>query len=246
MNMFKLGTGLLVAALTTLATVSSAERAPRSLGADARVRQVTYSPIDVIRIDTHLRVNTAIELGRGERISQVLLGDSESYEIEVLSNRNTVSVKPVVPRASSNMTIYTNRRTLSFLLTEGRNNTHTFRVVIEYPEERPVLRTASTGVRDIGYQFSGEEPFRPLRVWNDGRHTYFEMPADVRPSVFGINGAGFETTVNSTTNGRIIKVAGVQSEYAVRIGERVVCIRRVTGGDTRDQAIVSVLNSKEF
>ncbi|MGB7286863.1 MAG: TrbG/VirB9 family P-type conjugative transfer protein, partial [Salaquimonas sp.] len=108
MNMFKLGAGLLVAALMTLATVSSAERAPRSLGADARVRQVTYSPIDVIRVDTHLRVNTAIELGRGERISQVLLGDSESYEIEVLSNRSTVSVKPVVPRASSNMTIYTN------------------------------------------------------------------------------------------------------------------------------------------
>jgi type IV secretion system protein VirB9 len=228
------------------ASASYAERAPRSLGADARVRQVTFSPIDVIRIDTHLRVNTAIELGRGERISQVLLGDSESYEIEVLSNRNTVSVKPVVARASSNMTIYTNRRTLSFLLTEGRTKTHTFRVVIEYPEEKSAPRVVATGARDTGYQFAGEAPFRPLRVWNDGRHTYFEMPRDVRPSVFGINGAGFETTVNSTTSGSIIKVSGLQSEYSVRIGERVVCIRRVAGGSPGDPAVVSVLSSKEF
>lgn len=85
-----------------------------------------------------------------------------------------------------------------------------------------------------------------MRVWNDGRHTYFEMPRDVRPSVFGINALGFETTVNSTTNGRIIKVAGVQTEFAVRIGDQVVCIRRVGDGQTLDQALISDLTSKEF
>ncbi|OZA08971.1 MAG: hypothetical protein B7Y02_12185, partial [Rhodobacterales bacterium 17-64-5] len=83
------------------------EVAPTSMGADARVRSVLYSPVDVIRLDTQLRVNTAIELGTGERIDSVLLGDSEAFEVEVLSNRTTVSVKPKIAGAETNMTIYT-------------------------------------------------------------------------------------------------------------------------------------------
>ena len=81
------------------------------------MRQVNFNAVDVIRVDTHLLVNTAIELGRGERINQVLLGDSESFEVEVevevLSNRNTISVKPVVANAATNMTIYTSRRVVT-------------------------------------------------------------------------------------------------------------------------------------
>ena len=77
------------------------------------MRQVNFNAVDVIRVDTHLLVNTAIELGRGERINQILLGDSESFEVEVLSNRNTISVKPVIANAATNMTIYTSRRVVT-------------------------------------------------------------------------------------------------------------------------------------
>ena len=91
---FLLLPGLLASSLA-LALPVFAEVAPASMGADARVRSVFYSPVDVIRLDTQLRVNTAIELGAGERIDSVLLGDSEAFEVEVLSNRTTVSIKPV-------------------------------------------------------------------------------------------------------------------------------------------------------
>jgi len=105
--------GLAFACVLIVASVSTAEIAPASMGADARVRSVLYNPVDVIRLDTHLRVNTAIELGAGERIDSVLLGDSEAFEVEVLSNRTTVSVKPLIAGAETNMTIYTGRRTIS-------------------------------------------------------------------------------------------------------------------------------------
>lgn len=246
MRFMKASTRLLAVLAVFAGTPVLAERAPHSMGADGRVQHVNYSPTDVIRIDTHLRVNTAIELGQGERISQVLLGDSESFEVEVLSNRHTVSIKPVVAGAASNMTIYTNRRAISFVLTEGRSRTQTFRVVVEYPDERRAPSVVASGVRDVGYQFAGDAAFRPVRVWNNGRQTFFEMPSDVRPSVFGINGQGFETTLNSTTQGRVIKVAGVQTEFAVRIGEEVICIRRIAGGATNDQAVLQSLISGEF
>lgn len=235
--------GLLILALSSPA---QAERSPRSMGADVRVRQVTYSPIDVVRIDTHLRVNTAIELGNSERISQVLLGDSESFEVEVLSNRHTISVKPVVARASSNMTIYTNRRAIAFYLTEGRTNSKTYRVVVNFPKKPRPSRSVATGPRDVAYQFAGNANFRPVRVWNNGRHTYMEFPNDTRPSVFGVNGSGYETTTNSVTRGRIIRLSGIQSEYSIKIGDEVVCVRRVESRDGNDPQLNALLASKEF
>lgn len=146
--------GLIVCLSLGIAASASAEVSPASMGADARVRSVFYNPVDVVRLDTHLRVNTAIELGAGERIDSVLLGDSEAFEVEVLSNRTTVSVKPVIAGADTNMTIYTGRRVISLAITEGRSRSPTYRLVLRYPETgaaRPASAAATHGSRDIGY-----------------------------------------------------------------------------------------------
>jgi type IV secretion system protein VirB9 len=55
--------GLVLGLSMATASPIFAETAPASMGADARVRAVLYNPVDVIRLDTTLRVNTAIELG---------------------------------------------------------------------------------------------------------------------------------------------------------------------------------------
>ena len=241
--------GFTLGAVFAFADSALAERAPTSLGQDARVRQVAYNPVDVIRVDTHLLVNTAIELGRGERINQVLLGDSESFEVEVLSNRHTVSVKPVVQGAATNMTIYTSRRAIAFALTEGRGRNHTFRVVVDFPDDRPARgqRVAGLGgIRDTGYAFSGDASFRPLRVWNDGRNTFFEFPPDIRPSIFRVNASGREVTTNSSMQGRVVKVAGLHPSYTLRVGDEYLCIARVAGGQTGAEVEVVTLAALEF
>ena len=239
-------TTCLLASTLSLPGICLAERLPQTLGQDARVRHVNWSASDVIRIDTSLLVNTAVELGPGERINQVLLGDSESFEVEVLSNRNTVSIKPVVGGAATNMTIYTNRRAISFFLTEGRSLTPTFRIVVNMPDEGPATPQRPGGGRDVGYQFTGESSLRPLRVWNDGTSTYFEFAADLRPSIFGLNVDGFEITQNSQTRGAVVRVNGVRDDYTIRIGADFVCIRRVEGGFTTSEATVGPLRAREF
>lgn len=225
-----------------------AERAPQTMGQDARVRSVWYNPSDVIRVDTNLRTNTAVELGRGERIEQVLLGDSEAFDVEVLSNRHTVSVKPVIDSAHSNMTIYTSRRAIAFLLTEGRSQTPTYRVAVQYPGDSKPTKTVQrdSGVRDTGYEHSGAGQARPLAVWNDGTATYFEFRQGVRPSIFAIDSDGYEMTVNSQTRNNVVRVSGVADEFTVRIGDEVICIRRTQGGRTSQQTIVRSLALKEF
>ncbi|APX26317.1 MULTISPECIES: TrbG/VirB9 family P-type conjugative transfer protein [Salipiger] len=240
---------LMFVALLLLPLPALAERAPQTMGQDARVRSVWYNPSDVIRVDTNLRTNTALELGRGERIEQVLLGDSEAFDVEVLSNRNTVSVKPVIGSAHSNMTIYTSRRAIAFVLTEGRSKTPTYRVAVKYPEDQPA-RTSSTpkaiGTRDTGYEYAGGGQARPKAVWNDGHATYFEFRQGVRPSIFAVDGEGYELTVNSQTRGRVVRVGGVAEAFTIRIGDEVICIRHVAGGKTVDPFILRSLAGKEF
>ena len=226
-----------------------AETAPASMGADARVRSVLYNPVDVIRLDTTLRVNTAIELGAGERIDSVLLGDSEAFEVEVLSNRTTVSIKPLIAGAETNMTIYTGRRTIALYIREGRTQNPTYRLVLKYPETstsrstRPVVSASS---RDIGYAWSGDEKLKPINIWNDGQATYFAFAPDLRPSVFGVDATGREVTLNSGTRGSIVRVPGIRDEYSIRIGTQVLCIQRVEGGVTTDAAVIAKLQGWEF
>ena len=224
-----------------------AETTPQSMGADARVRSVLYNAVDVIRLDTHLRINTAIKLGVGERIDSVLLGDSEAFEVEVLSNRTTVSVKPVVAGAETNMTIYTSRRTITLMISEGRSRTPTYRLVLRYPDTAPPRQSrVAAAARDIGYAWSGDTALKPLKIWNDGQATYFAFPAGLRPSVFGVDATGFEVTLNSGTRGSVVRVAGIRDAYSIRIGKQVLCIERVAGGVTTERAVIGPLTTMEF
>ena len=249
MTRFLLLPGIAFACALGFATVATAEVAPASMGADARVRSVLYNPVDVIRLDTHLRVNTAIELGAGERIDSVLLGDSEAFEVEVLSNRTTVSVKPLIAGAETNMTIYTGRRTISLSISEGRSRNPTYRLVLRYPEtgtSGTARSTVAAGSRDIGYAWSGDETLKPVHIWNDGQATYFAFAPGLRPSIFGVDATGREVTLNSGTRGSIVRVSGLRSAYSIRIGTQVLCIERVDGGVTTDPALLAKLQGWEF
>ncbi|MGV8950843.1 MAG: TrbG/VirB9 family P-type conjugative transfer protein [Cypionkella sp.] len=235
--------------LSLCATASAiAEVAPASMGADARVRAVLYNPVDVVRLDTHLRVNTAIELGAGERIDSVLLGDSEAFEVEVLSNRTTVSIKPVIAGAETNMTIYTGRRTISLAISEGRSLNPTYRLVLRYPEasKARASKPATGSSRDIGYAWSGDTSLKPIHIWNDGQATYFAFAPGLRPSIFGVDSTGREVTLNSGTRGSIVRVPGLRSAYSIRIGTQVLCIERVEGGVTINPTLIAKLQGWEF
>ena len=240
---------------TVIAIGAVAERAPKSFGADPRVRYVWYNPVDVVRLDTNLGVITAVELGSSERIQSVLLGDSKAYDVNVLSDRQTIAIKPVIAAARSNLTIYTDRRVITFALTEGLTRMPTYRVVLKYPADgapSPAGPARQDQWRDLGYAYSGGPAnLRPKRVWNDGEATYFEFGPDVRPGIFGVNPEGYEVVLNSGTRGAstgdtVVRVPGLRRFYSVRIGSDVVCIARIAGGVRSDAATLKALKAMEF
>lgn len=226
-----------------------AERLPGRAGPDARVQTVTFHATDVVRVHTGLVTNTAVEFGRGEAIRSVLVGDSESYEIDVLSSGNVISIKPLVARSATNMTVYTDRRTYSFLLSEGTGRPP-FRVSFVYPGESAraaVVRGPDLyRPRDVAYQWKGGDVgIRPVRVWNNGEATFFEFAGETVPSVFGVDSSGNERSVNPTTRGNVVRVRGLGTEFTLRHGEATICIRRVKGTQIRDPQLVGLLAQRE-
>lgn len=225
-----------------------AERLPSRAGPDARIQVVNFHASDVVRINTALVTNTAVEFDRGESVRSVLVGDSESFEVHVLSSANVISIKPIVARAATNMTVYTDRRSYSFYMTEGSGQPP-FRVMFNYPEARRQSAAPAPNyglARDMAYQWRGNAPeILPVRVWNNGEATFFEFRGETLPSIFAVDSRGNERSVNSTTMGNVVRVRGTGTEFTLRYGDAWLCIRRVEGQQVFDAALIRDLAAKE-
>lgn len=218
-----------------LPTATLAEATPQGGPLDIRIRYAVYNENQVFRIETDLRHSTTIHFGRGERFEAVIVGDTESFQVDPIPELgNVLTIKPHVAGASTNMTVITNRRTYSFHLREGSIPNRTgmfFEVRFQYPDEaRRTTEATPKGFeapRNYAYLVSGESDFRPASVYDDGRYTYFAFPENGRqPAIFKADDQGRERTVNWTQIGNTVRVLGVTDYWTLRIGDEALCIAR--------------------
>jgi type IV secretion system protein VirB9 len=228
-------------AAVSLATVvllgvvpAAAETAPRSVGADPRIKQYTYSKDTVYKLDLAMKIITSIEFAPGEAIDSVLMGDSESWQVVRLQSGNVLAVKPLIAGARTNMTVYTSQNTYTFELRAvpiaAGSSSLNYRIGFRYPE-RERAKAASKQVdqtrpRDPNYYVAGAATkFRPVAVYDDGRRTTFEFPPDApRPAIFRVDEQGRESIINvrETETGAV--VMGTSDRWTLRIGDEELCI----------------------
>lgn len=208
---------------------------------DPRIRIATYNPDQVYQIETDLLHATTIHLGVGEQFVAVIAGDTRSFNIQpIVPAGNVLSIKPTVQDARTNMTVLTTRRTYSFALAEGSRDGEFFDVRFRYPndERRSSNFFGKSGFqppKNFNYQVAGSGDFRPMRIWDDGRHTYFVFPENARrPAIFRADAEGRERSVNSTQQGNAVRILGVNDYWTLRIGDQEICVRRDTTRIVRD------------
>ena len=116
-----------------------AEQTPRSLGADARIREVSYTDGNVIQIRSAFRTATQIEFAPGEVIKFVAMGDTVSWEVAPADN--SLFVKPRERAGATNLIVVTDfqgtKRNYTFELTAvagARSPGTFFKVRLRYPE----------------------------------------------------------------------------------------------------------------
>lgn len=222
---------ILSIALTLIAAPALAEYIPRSGGNDNRVRVATYQDGQVYRLSVSLTHVTTVEFGQGETIRSIIAGDTEGFQLDGVPGGRAFAVKPNARGVHTNITVYTDRRSYYFNVTEASSPTY-YVVQFRYPEDnvRPTNAVAQQAP-NYNYAASDQTEFTPTSVWDDGTFTYFRFPrSSPVPAIFRST-TGSERTVNSQQiEDGVLRVSGVSNQWVLRLGEDVVCIQVSAGG----------------
>jgi type IV secretion system protein VirB9 len=224
----------LLASLTALPAFS--ETAPRPGSHDARVTYATYQEGQVYRINTRLRNVTLVELGIGEQIQSIAIGDLESFKIDKLERANLFIIKPVVAGATTNLTVETQRNIYFLQVTEGGRGTPNYSVKFTVPgstraatpgSEIPASLPMTYKTMKKGRALPG---FAPVSISDDGRKTTFVIPPGApMPTIFRADAKGQEYSVNSSVRGTTITVSTRSERWVLRYGEDYVCVTAEPG-----------------
>jgi len=219
---------LAVLCFSLAAELVVAEAIPRSGSNDQRVRIATYQDEQVYRLNVSLSHVTTIEFGEGESIRSILAGDTEGFEIDGVPGGRAFAIKPVARGVHTNVTVYTNRRSYYFNVTEVSSPTF-YVVQFRYPQDnRRPANAIARGAPNTNYGASARTAFTPTRVWDDGTFTYFAFAQNAPiPAIFR-HANGRERTVNTgAVEDGVIRVSGVNPQWVLRLGDAVVCIEAV-------------------
>lgn len=174
-------------------------------------------------------VTTTINYEGSERITTVVMGKAEDFFVDTPKSRQTISIRPKSTRSKSNMTVVTNRDIYHFnLIASSNESAATYGVVINEIEGKE--KEAGTSLTDLenlnfSYTFRASEELRPLRLFDDGKHTYFQFPDHIAtPAIFAVNSSGKESIVNHHTRGKYVVVESLGRQFTLRHGNVFTCI----------------------
>ena len=246
---------ILTAALAMiLLSVAMAETTPEPGAADPRVRVVTYSPKNVVRLNTFFGVSTHIKFSESEQIKDVAVGDDLAWK--VIPRGNNLFIKPTAKEGDTNITVITNRRTYHFVavvLTEKNQKAWANRELIyslsfRYPDEEDansnararaeaekarredvknrLARAPSRNGHNMDYWVAGHQEVSPSGAYDDGRFTYLIFNNNsAMPAVYETDESGKESLVNThVTSGNTIVIHRLAERITLRKGDFVASV----------------------
>ncbi len=203
---------------------------------DPRIKQFMYDPDAIVSVRGQLGYEMTIEFSPDERIENVSIGDSLSWQVTPNRKATLLFLKPMAKSNPTSMTVVTNARIYSFLLTavESRNPNDPstmLRLRFLYPEPPPPLTALAPPPPppppppkpedfNFDYELKGQKNIHPVRVFDDGRVTYFQFdPRNAAPAVFVIGADGKEEMANTRIQGEYTIADFVAETFILRYGK---------------------------
>lgn len=233
---------IVCAVLAAASTHAAAESVPQFTSTDQRIRQVTYNPSEVYEVTGSYRLTTTIEFERGETVQYLTLGDTIAWQAHPMAHR--VHLKPVEPRAVTNLTVVTDRRAYYFRLTSNSpkdklDATYLLRFnYVSKPEisvnpaavyksiaEAKADAGAERALRNCNYSVAGSRSIKLVRACDDGVFTYLEFaPEASLPAFFAVEADGAESVVNYRMEGKYVVIERMAGLYTLRDGSEALCL----------------------
>lgn len=207
---------------------------------DPRIRIIPYQENQIVPLRGHLGYQMLVEFDPNERIENVAIGDSLGWQVTPNRAATLLFVKPIVRGASTNMTVVTTLRRYAFELTAREatgpsDPSIIYSVRFTYPAPPPPAPVAApqqaTGpdLANLNLAYStrgGGRKLPPVRVFDDGKATYFQFAeAADAAAIYVIGADGREELVNAQWRGPYMVVEQVAHEFVLRVGRASVRIR---------------------
>ncbi|UXT93002.1 TrbG/VirB9 family P-type conjugative transfer protein [Agrobacterium pusense] len=212
---------------------------------DPRIRSLPYSAEQVFLVTGTYGLVTTILFGADEEITQVVAGDTISWQILTSADRRSLTLKPMEKDAATNLSVVTTKRTYSFDLrvndTKAMQN-QTFKLRFTYPEDAGLKGTvelwkqaqdaqSNPNIKNIrrdkvnyDYGFKGSDGAKPLWVFDDGLKTFMKFTGDI-PAIFIVDGMRRESLVNYRREADYIVIDKVSRQWTLRFGtESETCL----------------------
>jgi len=143
-------------------TPAMAASTPVGVSTDQRVKTIIYNENDVVSLKGYYGYQTTISFAPYEKIQNISIGDSIAWQVVPNKAGNILFIKPVEERATTNMTVITDRRIYNFELTSGlagspRNSNITFMLKFQYPMDSVMDFSEQNG--GASTLFSSDRPY---------------------------------------------------------------------------------------
>ncbi|HVY88411.1 MAG TPA: TrbG/VirB9 family P-type conjugative transfer protein [Hyphomonadaceae bacterium] len=224
-------------ALLALGLVQAADAqgasSPHPGPGDPRIKEFLYDPNAIVQIKGRLGYEMTIEFSPTERIENVSIGDSLSWQVTPNRKATLLFLKPMTKGNPTSMTVVTNERIYSFTLTAVDakamgDSEQLMRLRFLYPPPppppppppAPPPPPVKPQVFNFEYSNSGEKKLYPVRVFDDGDATFFQFdPKKDAPAIFFIAPDGKEEMANTRISGAYT-VADLTAEiFVLRYGK---------------------------
>lgn len=201
---------------------------------DPRIKEFMYDPNAIVGIRGQLGYEMTIEFGADERIENVSIGDSLSWQVTPNRKATLLFLKPMSKGNPTSMTVVTTQRIYSFLLTASENKTATsdtlLRLRFLYPAPEPVADLSPPPPPpppppkpedfNFAYELKGQKNLHPVRVFDDGTLTYFQFDSrNAAPAVFVIGADGKEEMANTRVSGDYTVADFIAETFILRYGK---------------------------
>jgi type IV secretion system protein VirB9 len=206
---------------------------------DPRIKEFLYDADEIVAIHGQLGYELTIEFDPNERIENVSVGDSLSWQVTPNRKATLLFLKPMAKANPTSMTVVTTGRIYSFLLTafEGKGPTdpkQMMRLRFLYPEPPPPPPAPVTVPPppprpedfNFDYSVSGQKQLQPIRVFDDGKSTYFQFdPKKDTPAVFVLGVDGKEEMAESRVSGAYTVADRISETFVLRYGRSTLKVR---------------------
>lgn len=237
---------ILITLLLPLAVLAA--QLPESGPEDPRIRTVVYDPAQVVLIKGHAGYEQMIEFGEGEKVESLSLGDSLAWQVAPNKEGNRLFLKPVEPKAHTNLAVITDRRSYAFelvavnLLAEIDSLSYVVRFRYPQDEEAKVQAQLAATEHDkrqevvpdkktdpsawnLDYTFQGNTALSPLHVFDDGTFTYFQFrERQDLPAIFLVADGQNESLLNYHLSGKYVVVERTGRQFTLRSRAGEVCV----------------------